>query len=234
MYVQLAEALTATGADDKDVDHGDADSAEAGVESLKQMMEILVGDLCATKTQLESTTQQICHDNTTTTTASSDPAGGEASATIEALHAANRRLEAELEAAQLENTAMTRQATVLRDRLNNTESELEEALFEISRLDQGGDGADGRTGTKRDRQDDDEATETDEDERGSGRSYSDGEGSRSYGSHDDDHDEEADNPQPRGEQDVIDLSESPPRPKRQRQYSDQEDDVAGEGDYEDV
>jgi len=197
------------------------------------MLEILV----ATKVQLASSNQD---NNTTDTTSSGAAAGGDADATIEALHATNLRLEADLDAAQLENTALSRQANVLRDRLNQTEGDLEDALFQISRFDQGGDEADAEHGgIKRGRHDDDDddATETDEDdERGSVRSYADEEGSRSHGSFSD-QEEEANNEQPRGEPDVIDLSDSPPRPKRQRQYhSDQEDDhVAGEHhDYEDV
>ena len=139
---QLAEALAETGLGGK-MDTGDqkdscsSSSSEADLESLMQMVEILAEDLRQAKQQIAST-QPVGSDvegSRDPMPSSSDPVSRDESmqdmtATVAATQAANQRLEEELDSVRHENEALTQEIFGLRDRLEQSGVDLEEARME--------------------------------------------------------------------------------------------------------
>ena len=207
------------------------------MESLKQMVESLADKLQQTKQELASTQELYQGGNGSPQHSSVNPTSEHSESmqdwkgTVEALQVDNESLEEELYSVRQENEELAQQIHVIRERLTQTEIDLEDAAFELSQLtnqqqQHGGIGERGGPGEQEsednfDNDDDhsvDQSTETEDEDRDmADDSEEDGSGS------DVSVDVEDEEDQSRGNPDVIDLSGSPPRSKRQRHDEECED-----------
>ena len=240
----MAEARAASRCQEDDAPEAEGDEAESSaldteVESLKQKVETLVGDVSASKQQLEST-HQLYEDFRKTVASASNAASGTVSnkgndneeEKVGALRRTVEGLEFELDAALQENVVLSRQCKITEEKLSRTEAELENAIVELT---QSRSREQGRSlllaGQKRERDNERDWADEDEDEESTGSedqsvdrssagsfsSQDEQHGSRSEDDEDSEVDEEAS-----AEPEVIvlddddDDDEEEPSPKKQK------------------
>jgi chromosome segregation ATPase len=230
--LQLAKALAESGDEIKmnnTVDPNNESSLETELESLEQMMEILVEDLRQTKQELASAHQQphqgrkVSRPHSLENPTADVESEQDWKATAEALQATNESLEEEIDAVRQENEELLTQMHVVRERLTQTEIDLEDAAFELSQLTnpQQQDGIGERGGPGEQESEDNYANDDDDDDQSEEDQSTETEDEDCIVAEDAEEDgsgsDQADNEEglSRGDPDVIDLSESP-RPKRQR------------------
>lgn len=230
---QLAEARAA--ARSKGEDEEEEEASDTDVESLRQMVDILAGDVNVSKQQLESTKR--VYEDVKKSMDSASAAGavsgaesnkGDSDDAVEkgSLRQTIQRLGSELEAALQQNAELSKWGASTEEKLAWTEEQLENAVDELTRSRAREQGRSLLAGYKRERESeredaDDESTETDDEVDRSDSSSSDGEDQRERRSDDGDSDEgEAVEPE------VIELDDDggddEPTPKKQKPATDDE------------
>lgn len=202
-----------TGIKKNDDDNRDDDStSKTEIETLQQMEEILAGDVNASKQQLDFT-KRVCGEFRKMFVSNSGTVLGAESGkegnheNVGSLREALHHMEFELEAAHQQNVVLSQHGQAVEQKLAQTREELEDVIEELSHTRMREQGRIILAGQKHHR-DDDESTET---ENGS-EVYSSESGRRSEDDESDDDEEQA----PPADSEVIDLVDSPPRPKKQR------------------